>query len=262
MKTIKLIVVLCCCLASEFVFAQNSPQAIEGDLLRILKKVNYYGAHKKDWKAMDSLLKQNKIFAVKLKYYTSKYPETISLLFTSLVKERLVIATSADGIFRTYSWNTQLGVKGGFDIYNVLQYKNGGQTVSLLKMDTIGKKGYVSLWYPKIYTFSTAGKVYYLATYNSVYSATKAGQGLKIFTIDKGKLIGNPPLIKTPTGVYSQLHYDFDVSSIADWSSYPAIYFDKASQTIRTPLVDYNHKMTHKLITYKFTGRFFEKLNK
>lgn len=140
MKTIKLIVVLCCCLASEFVFAQNSPQAIEGDLLRILKKVNYYGAHKKDWKAMDSLLKQNKIFAVKLKYYTSKYPETISLLFTSLVKERLVIATSADGIFRTYSWNTQLGVKGGFDIYNVLQYKNGGQTVSLLKMDTIGKK--------------------------------------------------------------------------------------------------------------------------
>ncbi|WPU93881.1 hypothetical protein SNE25_31690 [Mucilaginibacter sabulilitoris] len=259
MKTIKLIVIFCCCLTSAHLFAQNSPQSIESDLLRILKRVNYYGAHKKDWKAIDSLQKQNKIFAFKLKYYTSKYPETISQPFTSLVKERLVIATSADGIFRTYSWNTQLGTKG-FDIYNVLQYKNNGQTISLLKMDTIGKKGYMPLWYSKIFTFTANNKTYYLTTYNSVYSPAKVGQGLKVFTIDKGKLIGNPPFIKTPTGVYSQLHYDFDVSSIADWKSYPAIYFDKTAQTIHTPLVDYNHKMTHKLITYKFTGRFFEKL--
>jgi hypothetical protein len=259
MKTIKLIVVFCCCLTSARLFAQNSPQTIESDLLRVLQKVNYYGAHKKEWKAIDSLQKQNKIFAFKLKYYTSKYPATISHSFTSLIKERLVIATSADGIFRTYSWNTQLGVKG-FDIYNVLQYKTNSQTVSLLKMDTVGKKGNLPLWYSKIYTFTANNKTYYLAPYNSVYSPAKAGQGLKIFTIEKGKLIGNPPLIKTPTGVYSQLHYDFDVSSIADWKAYPSIYFDKSTQTIHTPLVDYNHKMTHKLITYKFTGRFFEKL--
>ncbi|WP_183567164.1 hypothetical protein [Mucilaginibacter sp. SP1R1] len=240
-------------------FAQNSPQAIESDLLRILKKVNYYGAHKKEWKAIDSLQKQNRIFAFKLKYYTSKYPATISQSFISLIKERLVIATSADGMFRTYSWNTQLGVTG-FDIYNVLQYKTNGQAVSLLKMDTVGKRANQSLWYPKIFTFTVNNKTYYLAPYNSVYSATKAGQGLKIFTIEKGVLIGNPPLIKTPTGVYSQLHYEFDVSSIADWKSYPAIYFDQPTQTIRTPLVDFNHKMTRKFITYKFTGRFFEKV--
>lgn len=259
MKAIKLIVVFCCCLASARLFAQDSPQAIENDLLRVLKKINYYGAHKKEWKAIDSLRKQNKIFAFKLKYYTSKYPKTISQSFISLIKQRLVIASSADGMFRTYSWNTQLG-NPGFDIYNVLQYKSNGQTGSLLKMDTVGKKGSLSLWYSKIYTFTINNKTYYLAPYNSIYSAAKAGQGLKIFTIDKGKLIGNPPLIKTPTGVYSQLHYDFDASSIADWESYPSIYFDKSTQTIHTPLVDYNHKMTHKLITYKFTGRFFEKL--
>jgi hypothetical protein len=240
-------------------FAQDSPQAIESDLLRILKKVNYYGAHKKQWKAIDSLQKQNKIFAFKLKYYTSKYLATIGQSFTSLIKERLVIATSADGIFRTYSWNTQLGV-GGFDIYNVLQYKTSGKTVSLLKMDTVGKKGSQPLWYSKIYTFTANNKTYYLAPYNSVYSAAKAGQGLRIFTIEKGTLISNPPLIKSPTGVYSQLHYEFDVSSIADWKSYPGVYFDKSTKTIRTPLVDYNHKMTHKFITYKFTGRFFEKV--
>jgi hypothetical protein len=142
----------------------------------------------------------------------------------------------------------------------VLQYKTNGKAVSLLKMDTVGKKGSISLWYPKIYTFAANNKTYYLAQYNSVYSPAKAGQGLKIFTIEKGTLISNPPLIKTPIGVYSQLHYDFDISSIADWKSYPGIYFDNTTQTIRTPLVDYNHKMTRKIIIYKFTGRFFEKV--
>src|SRR5436190_790157 len=112
MKTIKLIVVFCCCLTSVRLFAQDSPQAIEADLLRILQKVNYYGSHKKQWKAIDSLQKQNKIFGFKLKYYTSKYPATISQPFTSLIKAKLVIATSSDGLFRTYSWNTQLGTKG------------------------------------------------------------------------------------------------------------------------------------------------------
>lgn len=259
MKTIKLIVVFYCCLASTRLFAQDSPQAIEADLLRILQKVNYYGSHKNQWKAIDSLQKQNKIFGFKLKYYTSNYPATISQPFTSLIKAKLVIATSADGQFRTYSWNTQLGTKG-FDIYNVIQYKNNGKTIALLKMDTVGKKGSLPLWYSKIYTFTNSNKTYYLVPYNSVYSPAKAGQGLRIFTLDKGTLISNPPLIKTPTGVYSQLHYDFDVSSIADWKSYPSIYFDPSKQTIYTPLVDYNHKMTRKFIPYKFNGRFFEKL--
>jgi hypothetical protein len=150
MKVVKLIVVFCCfCFIPANLFAQgiSSPQAIENDLLRVFKKVKYYGAHKKEGKAIDSLKKMNNIFAYKLKYYTAQYPFTINLKFTSLVKELLVISTSSDGMFRAYSWDTKLGYGGGYDFDNVLQYKVKGQTFSLLKMDPPGKAAY---WYPKI----------------------------------------------------------------------------------------------------------------
>jgi hypothetical protein len=67
-------------------------------------------------------------------------------------------------------------------------------------------------------------------------------------------------MIKTPTAVLSRLYYEYNLLSIVDWEKFPSIYFNKAAQTIQTPLVDYSGKMTHKFITYKFTGRFFEKV--
>lgn len=255
MKSIKLIVVLCCCFMSANLYAQ-SPQEIENDLLRIFRRVNYYGTHKKEWKAVDSLKKMNSMFAYKLKYYTAKYPFTISQDFAALKKERMVIATSADGKFRTYSWDTRLGTTG-YDFDNILQYKVGNQTFSLLKMDPPGKQAY---WYPKIYTFGANNKTYYLAVYNSVFSATKAGQGIRAFAIEGNTLNGSVPMIKTPTAVLSRLYYEYTLASVADWEAFPTINFDKTNRIIQTPLVDYSGKMTRKFITYKFIGRFFEKV--
>jgi hypothetical protein len=258
MKAIKLIVICCCCFITANLSAQtiSSPQAIEADLLRIFNRVNYYGAHKKEWKAIDSLKKMNSIFAYKLKYYTSKYPFTIDLKFTSLIKERLVIATSSDGLFRTYSWDTKLGA-GGYDFDNILQYKAKGQTFSLLKMDPPGKEAY---FFPRIYTFQANNKTLYLAVYNSVMSATKAGQGIRAYAIENGILNGRVPMVKTPTAVLSRLYYEYSLQSVADWDTFPSITFDKATKTIHTPLVDFSGKMTRKFITYKFTGQFFEKV--
>ncbi len=258
MKAIKLIVVLCCCFVTANVNAQNisSPQAIEADLLRIFNRVNYYGTHKKEFKAIDSLKKMNSIFAFKLKYYTSKYPFTITLKFASLVKARMVIATSGDGMFRTYSWDTRMGTTG-YDFDNILQYKVNGQTLSLLKMDAPGKEAY---WFPKIYTFIANNKVIYLAVYNSILSSARAGQGIRAYAIEKGVLNGRVPIVKTPTAVLSRLYYEYNLQSVADWQSFPTISFDAAAKTINAPLVDYKGNMTHKVIVYKFTGRFFEKV--
>jgi hypothetical protein len=258
MKALKLVVVLCSCFITANLSAQtiSSPHAIEADLLRIFNRVNYYGNHKKEWKAVDSLKKMNSIFAFKLKYYTAKYPFTIDLKFTSLVKARLVIATSADGMFRTYSWDTRLG-NSRYDFDNILQYKVNGKTLSLLKMDTPGKEAY---WFPKIYTFTANNKTMYLAVYNSIMSANKAGQGIRAYAIEKGVLNGRVPMVKTPTAVLSRLYYEYNLQSVADWDTFPSITFDKTTQTIHTPLVDYKGNMTRKFITYKFTGRFFEKV--
>jgi hypothetical protein len=258
MKAFKLVVVLCSCFITANLSAQtiSSPHAIEADLLRIFNRVNYYGNHKKEWKAVDSLKKMNSIFAFKLKYYTAKYPFTIDLKFTSLVKARLVIATSSDGMFRTYSWDTRLG-NGGYDFDNILQYKVNGQTLSLLKMDPPGKEAY---WFPKIYTFTANNKTMYMAVYNSVMSASKAGQGIRAYAIEKGVLNGRVPMVKTPTAVLSRLYYEYNLQSVADWDTFPSITFDHTTKTIHTPLVDFSGKMTRKFITYKFTGRFFEKV--
>jgi hypothetical protein len=258
MKAIKLFVICCCCFITANVSAQNasSPDAIESDLLRIFNRVNYYGTHKKEFKAIDSLKKMNSIFAFKLKYYTAKYPFTINFKFTSLVKSRMVIATSADGMFRTYSWDTRMGTTG-YDFDNILQYKVGSQTLSLLKMDPPGREAY---WFPKIYTFVANGKTIYLAVYNSILSASRAGQGIRAYAIEKNVLNGRVPIVKTPTAVLSRLYYEYSLKSVADWASFPTITFDPTAKTINAPLVDFKGNMTHKIIVYKFDGRFFEKV--
>ena len=65
MKALKLVVVLCCCFITANLSAQtiSSPKAIEADLLRIFNRVNYYGNHNNEWKAVDSLKMMNRIFA-------------------------------------------------------------------------------------------------------------------------------------------------------------------------------------------------------
>jgi hypothetical protein len=258
MKTFKLIIVFCCCFYSANLFAQ-SPQAIEADLLRIFKRVNYYGTHKKEWKAIDSLEKMNKIFGFKLKYYTSKYPETINYPFTELVKERVVIATSADGLFRTYSWDTKLG-STGYDFDNVLQYKVNGKIFSSLKMDSVGKKHNPVYWYSKIYTLRANSKFYYLAAYNSVRSSIDATQGIQFFTIEKDKLNGTVLLVKTQSGMHSKLYFDYNFLSVVNMKVIPTIYYDAKTQSIHSPLVNAKRQVTSDYIVYKFTGKYFERV--
>jgi hypothetical protein len=99
-----------------------------------------------------------------------------------------------------------------------------------------------------------------MAVYNSVMSASKAGQGIRAYAIEKGVLNGRVPMVKTPTAVLSRLYYEYNLQSVADWDTFPSITFDHTTKTIHTPLVDFSGKMTRKFITYKFTGRFFEKV--
>ena len=201
----------------------------------------------------------NKIFGFKLKYYTSKYPETISYPFTELVKERVVIATSGDRLFRTYSWDTKLG-NTGYDFDNVLQFKANGKVSSSLKMDSVGKKHNPVYWYSKLYTLKVNNKTYYLAAYNSVRSSTDATQGIQFFAIENNKLNGAVLLVKTPTGLHSKLYFDYNFLSVVNMKVIPTIYYDVKTQTIHSPLVNAKREVTRDYIVYKFTGKFFERV--
>jgi len=262
---LKLIAFICFCLLAPNLFAQT-PVAIEADLLKSFKKINYWDDKFRSntmngLSAEDSLGKANEVFAKKLKDYTVRYPSTISQDFSALKKAYLDIYTSADGLFRIYSWETWLGGTMR-DFANVFQYKAGGKIQSTYLHSTGNdNKPYVPL-YSNLYTFSFSQKTYYLAVYDCIYSTKDAGTGIQIFDIENGKLNKNAKIIKTASGLHSKIYYDYDFLSVVDidFDKRPDIYFDSATQTIHIPLVTGNGKVTSQYIIYKFTGQYFERV--
>jgi len=179
MKPVSLFTFALFSLISLNVFAQT-PKEIEADLLKSFNKIDYWDAYRsthKDtinnlMKANDSLDKACSVFGKKLKYYTSEFPFTIEQKFTSIAQnpnlipqDRVKILTSADKLFRIYSWDTRSdGTMYFFN--NVIQYKTGQKTKSILITDTASghMERYVD-YYSHLYTVKIKNKTYYLAVY-------------------------------------------------------------------------------------------------
>src|ERR1700744_4992306 len=119
MKRFNLCLILFFLFSSEFLFVQT-PRAIEADLLMLFKKID---TQVQNDTAADIA------FGRKLAFYAEKYPSTIAQNFILLKKAGVDISTSADGLFRTYSWETFTdGNVHWFD--NVIQYKVGPKIFS------------------------------------------------------------------------------------------------------------------------------------
>jgi len=240
--------------SSFSLFAQRQQQ-IESDLLKPFKNIVDY-ADKYD---LDKSGEANGLFAKKLKSYCEKIPATLSYPFRSLVNEHLDISTSSDGQLRIYSWDTWSG--GTMHVFeSMFQYKSGDKMICILDAPTNGDD--YTYNYDGLSTFKANNKVYYLVTYLGIYSTKDVGEGIKVFTIETGKLKGDVKIIKTNSGLHGHLYYDYDFMSIADMpmEKRPKIIFDALTKTIKLPLVDANDKVTDKFITYKFTGQYFERV--
>jgi len=266
MKILKIIVFIGCCLVAVNSFAQT-PKEIEADLLRSFNKINYWAKKSRadttgNTSMEDSLENANEIFAKKIKWYTVKYPSTIKQDFNSLKKERLDIFTSADGLFRIYSWETWLGGTMR-DFANVLQYKTAEnvQSVYLHNLMSDDSEPYIP-FYTSLYTFKVGLKTYYMGVYGCIYSTKDVGDGIQVFAIENGKLNTGVKIIKTASGLHSKIYYDYNFFSVVDipYGKRPTIQFDSATQSIQVPLVSGDGRVTHKFIIYKFTGKYFEKV--
>ncbi|MES2269200.1 MAG: hypothetical protein V4520_20720 [Bacteroidota bacterium] len=258
MKPIKVLLLIFCCLATANTFAQ-SPKAIEADLLKSFKRISYWDDNKRNNdNGDDSLQKANEVFAKKLKTYTEKYTFTLSEPLTSLKKERLDIFTSTDGLLRIYSWETWMGGTMR-DFSNLMQYKSTNSTKAILL--TSDPDNYIP-FYNNLYTFKTVSKTYYLGIYNNIYSTKDAGTGIRVFSIENGKLNSDTKIIKTQSGLKSKIYYTYDFFSVVNiaFELRPTITFEAASNTIKIPLVDTKGKITSKFIIYKFNGHYFEKV--
>lgn len=259
MKFLKLCPLTVVLFFARAAFAQNA-NTVENDLLKSFKKISYWDDEQRKGTAGadDSLIKANSTFEKKLKTYTQQYPATINEPFASLKNERLDIFTSADGLFRIYSWDTWLGGTM-HDFANMLQYKIGQKTQSIL---WTSKEGNYVPFFNNLYTFKNGGKTYYLGIYGRIYSSKDAGRGIQIFAIENGKLNEDVKLIKTQSGMRSKINYTYDFFSVVDiaFEKRPTITFDAVTKTISIPLVALNGKVTSKFITYKFNGQYFEKV--
>ncbi|OOQ58866.1 hypothetical protein [Mucilaginibacter pedocola] len=257
MKALKILLLACCILAVKTNFAQTL-QAIEADLLKSFKKIEYWDQKQRggDADASDSLEAANDRFGKKLQTYTHKYPSTIASPFELLKKENLDIATSADGLFRIYSWDD---LTGGTQRYfaNVMQYKTGNKTRSVLLSDSSA-----GTYYTTIYTLKAVNKTYYLGIYGFIESSKYAGTGVKVFAIENGSLNNKIKLLKTTSGLRNEISYEYDFGSVVNipFEERPTITFDSITQTIKIPLVTKDGNVTKKFITYKFTGQYFEKV--
>jgi hypothetical protein len=257
MKAYKFILLLLLIVTSLNTLAQT-PKSIEADLYKSYKKIDYWFGKKGDAtiKADDSLSKANEVFGRKLAYYTSKYSFTIHQKFLLLEKNHVDISSSPDGLLRIYSWDTETGGTMHF-FENVLQYKTGKTTISTLQKPMADENIFPD--YYKIYLFKANDRTYYLSVYIVVGSTKILGDGLQIFAVENGKLNEDVKLIKTPSGMHSKLNYDYD-DSFENWKAEPEISFDEVTKTIKLPLIALNGKSTHRYITYKFNGQYFEKV--
>ena len=168
----------------------------------------------------------------------------------------VAINTSADESFRIYSWDTWTGGTTHY-FENVLQYKVGNRTYSILDTASAESANYVFPYY-KLYTLKVGNQNHYLAVYYGVFSGKDRGQGIRIFKINDGKL-ENAKLIKTQSGLHNKLYYDYDGftgnEKIKDY-----IIYNETTRTISLPVVLENGKLTSKRILYKFPGQYFERV--
>ena len=251
-----------CWLVSINTFAQT-PKQIEADLLKSFKRIDYCDEKRYKNKTYhieyeDSLNNANKAFGKKLKYFAEKCPATIMQSFALLKKEHLVISTSSNGLFRIYSWDTEEGgTMHSFE--NVFQYKLGDKTLAVL--DTPKEEGDFRTTYTKILTIASNKQRYYIANFLFLESSRYYDEGVRIFTIENGKLNDHFNALKTKSGLHSQINYEYDLNSVADINKIPSIIFDPTLETIKFPIVDDKGRFTHGHITYKFTGKYFEKVS-
>lgn len=109
------------------------------------------------------------------------------------------------------------------------------------------------------------GKVY-LARLSSISSNVDAYQSINLFKIEGNSLNDKIKLIKIKSGLTNTLGFGYDFFSVVDRKERPIklIFYDKATKTIKIPVVivdkDFRSgKVTGKFINYKFDGTYFLK---
>ena len=233
---------------------------IEQELVGHIKNIQKWSSYGSD--SNEALLsKENDIFKEKLLNYT-KIASTLEYKFSEL-KKYLYLATSEDGKFRIYSWDTEGGGTMHF-FENVYQFQGKDGKVYSKSSDL--PEGDAGAFVSVIFDLDTRNGQVYLARFSSILSNSGAYQSINLFKIEDNSLNDKIKLIKTKSGLTNKIGFEYDFFSVVDREERPIklILYDKETKTIKIPVVivdkDFsNGRVTDKFINYKFDGTYFLK---
>ena len=241
----------------------QSNAKIEQELVAAIndvKKYSNYGENFDD----EKLSKANEVFEAKLLKYT-KTPATLSYKFSELDK-LMFNATSDDGKFRIYSWDTE---DGGtmHNFSRVYQYQGADGNV-YSKTDEVNEESGVGSFVTDIFTVdSKTGKIYVVCS-TFIASTKDISQSANLYKITGNKLVDEVKLIKTKSGLTDSLSFSYDFFSVVDREERPVrlILYDKNTKRLKIPIVINDKefptgRVTNKFITYGFNGTYFVKVN-
>ncbi|PYT00874.1 MAG: hypothetical protein DMF63_06125 [Acidobacteria bacterium] len=240
--------------------AGQSVAAIETTLLArlaTLDKSSNYG----DAPDYEKLERENDLFKKDLLRFT-RLPATIAAAFPRL-KKALRIVTSKDGRLRIYSWDRQTG--GTMHDYDsVFQYRGAsGKVFSWSENDVEDAAG---VFYHEIFQVNTRSRPIYLTVATFVGSTSLRGESISAITINGDRLVADPKVIKTASGLQNSISFEYDLFSQLDRKDRRLFTFDEAKRSFSFPVVIEDEKtpqgrITNKNITYRFDGSYFVKTN-
>lgn len=257
MRTIISVIIFC---SATHGYTQ-SLQKIEQELLITFKQLQHWTLHNDAASMigrMDSVRVANTAFRNSLLAWTASSRATFTCEFKDLEKEGLVIKTAEDGLFRIYSWNTGMGgAEPDFDA--VFQYRVENEVFSQLAEHNEQVAG---KWYSNIYTLKTDNKTYYIGVYNESHSNTSLSQGVKGFCIEDKDLNEWVRLFKTDNGAANEMGFNYNFLTVAHRPERPAklIYYDTDDDRLHLTVVQDDGTVTREIITWQFTGKYFEKV--
>jgi hypothetical protein len=243
-------------------FAQT-PQKIEQELIKNLKELEKYSSYGGNYDE-EKNSKANEVFETNLLKYT-KLASTLAYNFPFLNK-LMMNATSEDGNFRIYSWDTETG--GTMHDYARVYQFRGADGKIYSKTDGKAEEGDMGSFVYAIYTVnSKSGKIYIVCS-NFIGSSQDHYQSADLYKIEGNALKGKVKLIKTASGLTDTLNFGYNFFSVVDRKERPIklIVLDKKTNTLKIPVVIENEKfpngeVTNRFINYRFNGTNFVKVN-
>lgn len=237
----------------------QTPQKVERELVNHVKAIKKFAAENSA-EAAAKLDAENEALKTKLVKY-GKLPAVLKHPFNDLKKE-IFVATSKDGKFRIYSWDTLTG--GTMRFYeNVFQYQtaNGRVNARAAARDDDDPGGF----YHDIFQVAGKSGPIYIGRLTATLSTRDAYEEVSLFRISGTKLDDDLRLFKTKGGMQNRIGYEYDFFSVVDRKERPIklARFDERSNTVLIPVViadpknDNRSKVTKRFIKYRFNGTFF-----